>query len=272
MMEEHQNLPDTDRLSVLVATILLAYALLPFLKLPERSVTLHLIGAQFLFRLNFTTLIAILSAGLAASGADWLLRAHPNLGRQSTLQHWLLPALTAWVIGVPLSTLAVGGAWWAVLGFGGLLLVMVLVAEYIVVDLFDANHAPASVGLTAVSFALFLILTITLAAAGSRLYVLLPALMVALFLVVLRTLYLRLSGRWCVLWAGGIALMVGQMAAGLHYWPISPLRFGLLVLGLAYALTSVAVGLEEKRSWRAMWVEPVVMLIVLWGLALGVQV
>lgn len=268
-MEERQHLPDTDRLSVLAATILLAYALLPFFNLPERSFTLPAVGILFVFRFNFATLTAVLSAALAAAGTEWLVRSHPMAGGQRTAQHWLLPAFTAWVIGLPLASLQVGLQWWAVFAFGGLLLVLVLVAEYIAVDLHDTRHAPAAVGLTAVAFALFLILCVALTAAGSRLYILLPAVALAAFSVALRSLYLRLGGRWCVAWAGGIALVVAQMVAALHYWPVSPLRFGLLVLGLAYALTSLAGSVEEGRSWRASWVEPVLMLVVMWGFAIG---
>jgi hypothetical protein len=268
-MEERHYVPDTNRLSVLAATIMLAYALLPFIKIPERNLVFAISGIVFSFTLNFSTITTVLSAGLAAAGTDWLLRGHPQLGKQNTFQHWLLPALTTWVIGVPLGTLGIGWQWWVVLGFGGLLLVLVLVAEYIVVDMNDVRHAPATIGLTAVSFALFLIMAITLSASGSRLYVLLPGLVVAIFLVTLRTLHLRLGGEWRWAWAGGIALVVGQVAAGLHYWPLSPLRFGLVVLGLAYALTSVAGALEEGRSWRTLWVEPAVMLVILFGLAIS---
>jgi hypothetical protein len=270
-IEERHYLPDTDRLSVLAAVILLAYVLLPFVKLPEREFSLQILGVFFTLQLNFATLTSVLSAALAAAGTDWLVRGHPGLGQQPTFQHWLLPALTTWVIGVPLSSLAAGWQWWAVLAFGGFMLVLVFIAEYIVVDLYDVRHAPAVVGLTAVSFALFLILTITLAAAGLRLYVLMPGVMLAIFLVVLRTLYLRLNGRWCIAWAFGISLMVGQFVAGLHYWPVAPLSFGLVVLGLAYALTSVAGSLEEGRPWQSSWFEPVFMLVVLWGLAVGVR-
>jgi hypothetical protein len=270
-MEERNFLPDTDRLSVLAATVLLAYVLLPFVQIPERELSFRVLGVFFVFALNFATITAILGAALAAAGTDWLLRGHPRLGRQSTFQHWLLPALTAWVIGIPLSTLAAGWQWWAVLAFGGLLLVLVLVAEYIVVDLGDARHALASMVLTAVSFSLVLILMITLVASNARLYVLFPGGVLAIFFVVLRTLYLRLGGRWCAAWAGAVALVVGQVAAGLHYWPLSPLRFGLLVLGLAYALTSVAASIEEGHSWRRAWFEPVFMLGVLWGLAIGME-
>ncbi len=121
--------------------------------------------------------------------------------------------------------------------------------------------------LTAVSYALTLVLTIAMVAAGSRLYILLPALGTAIFLVTLRSLYLRL-GRWRYGWAIGITLVVGQVAAALHYLPLSPLRFGLFILGLAYALASLAGSIEENRPARSLWVEPAIMLAVLWGLAI----
>ena len=267
MQEEHQSLPDKDRLSVLAASILLAYAMLPFIQIPDRSLTFSLLGVLFVFQVNFSTVTAVISAGLAAAGTDWLVRDHPRLGRQRTFPHWLIPALTALVIGVPLNSLAVGLQWWGVFAFGGLLLVLVLISEYIAVDPNDTRHGPATVGLTAVSYALFLILIITMAASGLRLYLLLPALGGSLLLFTLRNLYLRLGGRWCFRWALAITLVVGQVATALHYWPVSPLRYGLLVLGLAYALTSLAGAFEERRPWRSIWVEPVMMLLVLWGLA-----
>jgi len=99
----------------------------------------------------------------------------------------------------------------------------------------------------------------------------LPALVLAIGLVALRTLYLRLGGEWGLHWAIVIAIIVGQIVVGLHYWPLRPLRFGLLLIGPAYALTSVAGSLEEGRSLRTLWVEPVLMLILLWGLAFTLE-
>lgn len=266
-MDEHHNLPDANRLSVLAATILLAYAFSPFIKIPERDFAVQLPGFLFLLRFDFATLVSLFAAALAATGADWLLRGHPGLGDQRTLQHWLIPAVTAWAIGVPLNTLELGGQWWVVFAFGGALLVMVFAAEYIVVDANDARQAPATAALTAVSFALYLTLAITIRAAGMRLYLAIPALAITIGLVALRTLYLQLEGRWCYAWAAGIALAVGQLAMGLHYLPVSPLRFGLLLAGAAYALTSLGGAIEEGRPWRTLWVEPTVMLAVLWGIA-----
>lgn len=269
--EEHGFLPNTDRLSILVASILLAYALLPFFQIPERSITLQVAGVLFVFRVSFSTIISVLTACLAAIGTDMLLRQHPRLGNQTTFQHWLLPAMTAWVIGVPLSTLRPGLQWGIVFSFSALLLVLVLVAEYVSVDPFDIRFGPAAVGLTAVSYALFLILTITLAAARSRLYILLPALTLAIFLVSLHNLYFRLGGHWSISWSAALALAVGQVAAALHYWPLAPLQFGLVILGLAYSLASVAGSIMEGRSWRTLWIEPAVMLLILWGLAAGLR-
>jgi hypothetical protein len=237
------------------------------MSLPEYELPLQLAGVVFVYRLNLSTIIAMLVAALAAIGSDWLVRSHPHLGNQSTYQHWLIPAMTAWVIGVPLDTLTIGPQWWAVFGLGGALLILVFVAEYIVVDLSDALYVPASVGLTAVSYALYLILAIAMRAGLQRLYLLLPGLVIPIFLLSLRSLYLRLGGRWYIGWSAGIAVVIGQLAAGLHYWPLPPLSFGLILLGTAYALTSVVGSLEEGRAWRSLWFEPALMLVLLWGLA-----
>jgi hypothetical protein len=269
---ERQSLPNTDRLSVLVASILLAYAVLPFVQLPDRSVSFGVLGVLFVFEINFATILSVIAAALAATGTDWLLRDHPRLGGKSTIQHVLLPALTAWVIGTPLSASEVGLQWWAVFAFGTVLLVLVLVSEYITVDPYDTRHGPASIALIAVSYALFLILIITLVGAGLRLYLLLPAVVGAAFLITLRSMFLRLNGRWGVGWSAAIALVTGQVVTALHYWPLPPLRFGLMVVGLAYALASLAGAYEERRAGRSLWLEPALMLAVLLGLAVFLRI
>jgi len=168
-MQVRQHLPDANRLSVVTATILLAYALTPFVKLPGQEFDIQLPGFLLQIRLNFNTVVSVLVALLAAAGTDWLMQGHPTASGVARLPNWLLPALTAWAIGVPLTTLEVSTAWWGVFALGGLLLIMVLVAEYIVVDPTDLRHTPASVGLIAVSFALYLVLAISLRASSLRL-------------------------------------------------------------------------------------------------------
>lgn len=270
-MQEHHYLPDANRLSVLAAIILFVYALTPFVNLPPQLVSFPLFNIQFNFNFNFHTLVALLVAALAAVGSEWLVRSHPNLGDQPTFQHWLLPAFSAWVIGVPLSTIAIGPAWWIIFGFGGLLLVLILVAEYISVDLSDSFHVPASVALSAVSFALYLVLAITVRAANMRLYVLVPALVLSAGLIALRALYLRLNGRWSLEWGLATAMILGQIALGLHYLRLSPPAFGILLLGVLYTLINLAVAMEENRPIRTVWIEPAVMLGIFVTLAILFQ-
>ncbi len=270
-MEVRQNLPDTNRLSVITATIFLAYALIPFVNLPSQQISLQLPGFLFQMELNFGTIVSILVAILAAAGTDWLIQGHPTAAGSARLPNWLLPALTAWVIGVPLTSLEVSAQWWVVFALGGLLFVLVLLAEYIVVDSDDDRFAPASVGLIAVSFALYLVLAISVKGASLRLYAVLFAIAPTVFLISLRTLFLRCGGKWFYGWAFGIMLVIGQVAVGLHYLPLSPLRFGLILVGLTYALTSLASGIEDPRAGKIIWIEPVVMLVILWGIAFLVR-
>ena len=267
-MEIHRHLPDGERLSIVTATILIAYAATSFVSIPAQAISLQLPGFLFELQLNINTVVSFLVAFLAAAGTDWLIQGHPHLEGKTRLPHWLLPALTAWAIGLPLSTLEISPQWWVVFALGGLLFVLVLVAEYIVVDVNDLRHAPASVGLTAVAFALYLVLAISVRAAEMRLYLLLMVLVPTVFLVATRSLFLRSGGRWHAPWAFGIAMVVGQAAIGLHYLPLTPLPFGLILVGLALGLTSLAANIEEGRSLRRVWQEPAVLSALIWSLAL----
>ncbi len=75
--ERHRHLPDADRLSILVGTILLAFALAHFIRLPVRQLSIQLPGFYLLINFGVQELVALLVALLTATGADWLLRDHP---------------------------------------------------------------------------------------------------------------------------------------------------------------------------------------------------
>ena len=266
-MRRTQHLPDLDRLSTVAAAILLAYALARYVSLPSRLVSLQLPGLYLGFDLNFRTFVVLIVAGLTASGAEWLLRQHPALQDRIALEHWLLPALTAWVIGIPLLELPLGWIWWLGFVIGGATLMLVLVAEYIVIDHDDIRQPPAAAGLTVLSFGLFLFMSVSLRLVGIRLLFLLPTITLGGGLVCLRTLHLRLRGRWAFAQAFTITLIIGQLTAALYYWRISPVSFGLILTGVSYALTSFFAGLEEGLSPREASLEPAIILGILWGAA-----
>ena len=106
-----------------------------------------------------------------------------------------------------------------------------------------------------------------LKAANARLIFLAPALFLAGGLVALRTLHLRLNERWEYAWAAGIGLVAMQLGAALHYLPLTPVRFGLVLLAPIYAVTVLSVSLAEGNLFRRAFFEPTVMLLLFWGLA-----
>jgi hypothetical protein len=270
-MERRSYLPNADRLSILSAAILLAYAVSRFVELPSSELGIQLPGFYLAFEINIYTFVALLVAGLTATGADLLLRDHPALEGKRTIEHWLLPSLTAWTLGIPLNQLAIGPQWLLSFAIGGAIIMLVLVAEYIAVDPKDDRYPLASAALTAVSYALFLILVISLESAELRLYLILPALVLAAALVSLRTLHLRLQGRWLYLPTLVVIVILAGIIAALHYWPLTPITYGLLILGPAYSLTSLVGSLSEGQNLRQAIVEPGVVLLAICGTAIWIS-
>jgi hypothetical protein len=270
-VSDPRYLPDANRVGVLTATVLLAYALSRLIQTPEFTFELQLPGFYVSYPLSLDTVMVVMATGLTATGMNWLLRSHPSLGKKSTAEHWLLPTLATFIIGIPLTILLPDNAWWGGFVIGGSLLVLVFLAEYIVVEPSAPNYAIATAGLTALSFAVYLILTTALRFSGARLFLLAPAIFVAAGLVSLRTLHLRVGQKWEFNWALGIALVCTQIGAGLHYWPVSPVQFGLALLGPLYALSSLTSNLLEGIPLRRAMIEPLIALGLSWGAAFVIR-
>ena len=269
-MTEKRYLPDPTRLSILTAVVLLSFALTRVINVPNYGVFIPLAGHWFL-SFNLNTLIVLLASGMTAAGVDWLLRTHPSLKKGENRQHWLLPTLTVLVVGVTLYTLPPTAVWWWGFGLGAAILVVVFFAEFVAVDPADSRYPFATAILTVLAFVIFLILSITLKASNARLFLVIPALFLSGGLVALRTLHLRLNEHWETAWGIGIAVIIVQLGAALYYMPLTPVRFGLALLGPAYALTALAVSLADGHPFRQAIVEPVVMLALLCGLMIWFQ-
>jgi len=268
-MNTNRYLPDTNRISVLTATVLLAFALTRLLETTAYLVGFQVFGLIIRFDIDLRIIIILLASGLTATGMDWLLKSHPLISKKKrTLDHWLVPMLTALVLGMPLYLLRMNALWWVGFSVGGLLLVLVFWSEYVVVSPGDVNYPTAMVVLTVLSFALYLILAMILRYSEARLFFLLPMTFLSTFLVSLRTLNLRLGGRWEIAWALGIALVGSQLAAGLHYVPITPVYYGVILLSVLYSLTTLVASLLEGIPLKRALVEPGIMLFLL--MVLGV--
>jgi hypothetical protein len=270
-MNQEKYLPDSNRVGVLTSTVLLAFAVMRIVQSPEFSFELQLPGFLLILPVNITTAMSLLTAGLTATGMDWLLRGHPSLKSRRTLQWWLLPTLTSFVISVPLSLLPDGTIWWISFALSGLFLLFVFIAEYVVVDPDAPYYGAAMAGLAAISYTLFFILAVALRYGDQRLFLILPALFLASALTSLRIMHLRSSGKWEFAWALGIGLICIQIATGFHYWPLSPVQFGLMLIGPLYGLTNLAINLDEDLSARRAVLEPAISTALCWGLAIFIQ-
>ena len=269
-MVKHQHLPEINRLSVLTAVILLTYALARYIDLPSRELSLQLPGIYLSVSINIRTAVTLLSALITASGADWLFRSHPEIGKTPTYEHWLLPALTAWVIGIPLFQIPIGLTWWFGFFIAGVMLVSILIAEYITIDPDDIRHSVAASGLTALSFGLFLMLVISLRFAGYRLFLVLPAVTISAWLVCLRAHFLRSHRSSAIVYASLVAIITAQITAALHYLPISATSYGLLLLAPTYTLTSFFANMQDGDPIRQAAMEPSIIFAVFLGFVLWI--
>ncbi len=264
-MKMKAALPDANRLSIVTAIIMLAFALTKLISYRLQNFYFSIFGIFIGFSLDFDDIVILFSALLAGFGMNWLLQSHPEIHRYQNhmayVAHWIVPVLTALVIGATLKAFAVGLIWWVVYGMGSLLLFAVFIAEYSVVTHEDYLNPIATVGLTALSFGLFLLLVIALFDANIRLYVRLPLMWLGALMVIARTLYLRL-GKWHLLWALLLSLVISEVVVGLNYLPLSPIKLSVLLLGIAYTLTSLVTAMEEGRKSRALWGEPISMLVI----------
>lgn len=256
-MEEKASFPSIKDLSILTAVVVMVYIFLPMFSQEAKPFEFFLFQISFVFPINFGALMSVISAVLTSAGVDWLLESHPKAEQRTRFIHWVLPGLTAWAIGVPLSQLKPGPGWWIVLGLGVLLLIAVIIGEYITVDITDKRFTFASIGLNAVTYALFLIFTVAINGMGVRLYFLVLTVFPFSVFAALRILSLRLAGKRIWKWALAIALILSQTAFSLHYFPISPLQFGLFMTGIIFLLTSISVIVENKENLKKSWIAPV---------------
>ncbi len=256
MQSNRSYLPSTDRVGVLIASILLAFALTRLIQSPRLTLTIALPGFYFAYPLTLGTGITILAAALSAAGMNWLIR--DNFGAKPNLEHLMLPTLTTFVLGAFLPLLLNWTTWSFGLLFSAILLTGVFVAEYITISPSAPMYAFARAGLTALAYALFLITTIALRFAGMRMFLLVPVIFLVSGLISLRILHLDGSDRWDFPWAMGIGIVCMQISAGLHYWQLTPLQFGLALTGPIYALTMLSNNLAEEIPLRRAALAPAV--------------
>lgn len=234
-----RHFPDRDRLSVITAVIVLAYALARFVELPSREISAVLFGSKIGFEINSQLMLLLMVAALISTGSETLIRSHPRAesGYRRNALHWIVPGWTALGLGLLLELAPTGPVWWLGLAVSAVFLVMVLVAEYTVVDPDDAVYRVAALGLTALAFIVALALFGWVRFTGTR--AALSATFTAAIAGSLGLRLLMLNGApfsRSTIYASIIGLVVGEAMWAFNYWRLAPTGAGLLLLVLFYVL------------------------------------
>ena len=261
MQANRSPLPSADRVGVLVASVLLTFALTRLINSPRLTLTIALPGFYFAFPVTLGTGMTILAAMLSATGMNWLIK---DSIETASVEHLMLPTLTTFVLGAFLALMPNGAAWWVGLMFGAVLLASVCLWEHITIDPSAPMYGFARAGLTALAYVLFLITATALRFAWMRMFLLAPIIFLVSGLISLRILHLDRMDRWDFPWSVGIGIVCMQIGAGLHYWQLTPLQFGIALTGPLYALTMLSTSLTENVPVRRAAIVPVFVVGMAW--------
>ena len=95
-------------------------------------------------------------------------------------------------------------------------------------------------------------------------FLMIPVIFIVAALISLRILHLDGTDRWDFPWAIGIGIICVQIGAGLHYWPITPIQFGLALTAPLYALTTLCMNLTENIPVRRAALGPIAIVVISW--------
>jgi hypothetical protein len=139
---------------------------------------------------------------------------------------------------------------WIGLGLGAGLLLAVFVAEYVAVEPTDPRHGLAAFGLRNLAYLLILAIVFVLHATSFRVIFAFPLIFLASAAVSwrLQSLDHPEIGPWP--YPAVVGWVTAQVALGLHYWPISPLRDGLLLMLTLYVSNTLVGSLLGRKALR----------------------
>ncbi|MCL5950369.1 MAG: hypothetical protein M1132_01370 [Chloroflexi bacterium] len=242
-------LASLDRLSLLVSFVLVGLTLSSILDLPSRRIDFSFLGSDANITVSGTWFLALLLAGLTAAGVDSIARTHPrvHLGEvQYIFILWILPSMivVAATLVLALSEVRVYGLIGVVVA--GALLVLVVLGEYITIDLNDRWYSTARLGINLAVYLAALVLFATIYSWKVRSLYSAPAIGIAAGLLALelfRGSEADLGRTW--LFAAAVALSIAEFVWALNYWNATAFTGGGLLLVFFYALT----GVTQQYLW-----------------------
>ncbi len=249
-----------NRFSIVLATLATFFAALYLMPREQFTPGTNLFG--FIINLSVFGSVPLLLMLLCTGGCFWLFLTHPDREKfvespWILLPNVVLPSLAALITSTVLTQLERNPSWWFALGFGLVVIGVILSAEYRVLSPGGEAYRFVAPLLISLAFGLFLAFATSLAASKLRLYVQAILILITAGFVAFRTLHLRTNGAVAFSKVLVSGLLTAQVAGALYYLFLKPVQQGLFVGGVLYILTALFV-IEGPITWRKL-IDPLLM-------------
>ena len=261
-----------SRFSIVSALVALSLTLIYFLPEDVPARVLSIPGLQISF--SPLQLIPLFIAIISLTGAYWVLISNPEIERkgwlvQQVLPNLVLPAINIFIFALILIQTNKSYEWWGILFAGVLTFSIILYAEYQVMKSNVSTNTIFTVLLISLAHALFMAFTIALRASISRVFLIIPAIVLASIFVSYRTIYLRTDGKFTAYWIYVVTFICFQFAIALYYLFLTPNQYGLILTAILFVSNAVIARIGQGDRKR-LYIEPLVIgVFVLAVLLLG---
>ncbi len=243
-MQETVKPLDRNRLSVLIAVLLLGSVIFRFIELPERVWNLQLLGSPLEIHVTETWLLITLMVGLVCTGTSLILHDHPHLVEHSgrpIYVSWILPGVLIGLSAYLLARISTWPMWIGGLTLVGIAISLVISIEYTAVSPDAPGYPTARLALNVLAYLLVFTLFAIIYHTRTRSLVTATLTLLTATLLALDLLSVADVPLWRVLlFAGIVGLIVGESTWALNYWQVSAWVGGLFLLLIFYITVNAA--------------------------------
>jgi hypothetical protein len=233
--------------------------LIRFVDIPPRTVSFDILGSPISFEMTSTWLTVLMLPALSSMSANAVMRTHPRMSRPDSppiFTYWILPGLTGLNAAALLERAPTWPLWWAGLVLTGLLITLVIVAEFSAVDPDILGYPRARLILNVIAYALAFTSFALIYSGRWRSVLTAPAVsavgVMAAF-ELLNTTEVRL--RQALFYGLLTGLLLGESAWAINYWRLSALAGGMIMLLVFYVVVGVAQQILLNRLTRRTLIE-----------------
>jgi len=243
-MQETVKPLDRDRLSVLLAILLLGNVIFCFIELPEQVWKLQPLGSPLEINVTGTWLLIALMVSLVCTSTNLILHDHPYLEEhpgQPIYISWILPGTMAGLSAYLLARASVWPLWVGGLILVGISISLIISAEYTAISPDAPGYPLARLALNVLAYLLaFSLFTIIYHTRTRSLVTATLTLLTATLLALDLLSAADVQFRRVVLLASIVGLIIGESTWALNYWQISAWVGGLFLLLIFYIVVNIA--------------------------------